>query len=221
MGRSSSSLRFGAGFVPVLGLVLVALSSAGCASRRHQAPPAPIPAPVSEERRAEEAVERTAVIPATPLQEPPSRVNSVSTSWPLAAASPGARPISALARGTSGTATRREVVYALAVPFPAGAAALTAPARSILDQLSARLNLGDSVFYLEIQGHADASGTDVGNMAIALQRAQVVRDYLLVASGLPSERVAIVSLGAGQPVADNSTPAGRATNRRVVVLALR
>jgi outer membrane protein OmpA-like peptidoglycan-associated protein len=138
----------------------------------------------------------------------------------LAAASPGAQPISALARG-AGAATRRELVYALAVPFPAGAAVLTAPARSILDQLTARLNLGDSVFYLEIQGHADASGTDTRNMAIALQRAQAVRDYLLVTSGLPAERLALVSLGAGQPVGDNATPAGRAANRRVVVLVLR
>jgi outer membrane protein OmpA-like peptidoglycan-associated protein len=113
------------------------------------------------------------------------------------------------------------MVYALAVPFPAGGAALTARARSILDQLSARLNLGDSNFYLEIQGHADSSGTDVANMAIALERAQAVRAYLLVSSGLPAARIAMVSLGAGQPIADNSTPEGRAANRRAVVLVLR
>jgi outer membrane protein OmpA-like peptidoglycan-associated protein len=221
MSPFSFALRAGPNSRPALGLLLLALLASGCASRRARVPPAPIPDSAGETRRVEESVERTAVIPATPVEIPPRRVTSVSTSWPLAAASPQAQPISALARGGAGGTARRELVYALAVPFPAGAAVLTAPARSILDQLAARLNLGDSIFYLEIQGHADASGTDVRNMAIALQRAQVVRDYLLVASGLPAERIALVSLGAGQPVADNSTPAGRAANRRVVVLALR
>jgi outer membrane protein OmpA-like peptidoglycan-associated protein len=220
MNPSSMSLRAAPKSAPALGLLLLALLGSGCSWWRARTLPPPAPGPVGETRRVEESVERTAVIPAAPVEEPPRRVTSVSTSWPLAAASPDSQPISALARGT-GAAARRELVYALAVPFPAGAAALTAPARSILDQLVARLNLGDSVFYLEIQGHADASGTDVRNMAIALERAQKVRDYLVVASGLPAERLALVSLGAGQPVGDNATPDGRARNRRVVVLVLR
>lgn len=207
-------------------LALAVLGFSGCASQRASGPPPPIPEPVlpgapGDVRGTEERIESSSVMPSAPLGLAPRRVTSVATSWPADAAADQARPISALARGGTDGAAGREVVYALSIAFPAGSVTLTDLARTLLDQLAARLNLGDSVFYLEVQGHADSSGTDATNMAVALQRAQAVRDYLLVASGLPPSRIAVVSLGAGQPIADNDTPTGRARNRRVVVLTLR
>ena len=117
-------------------------------------------------------------------------------------------------------AERREVVRAIELPFAAGGFALGAQARTLLDRFAARLNLKDATYALEIQGHADASGTEAANMAIGLKRAETVRGYLLAATTIPSGRIAVVSLGSGRPVADNSSQEGRAANRRVVVLAL-
>jgi adhesin transport system outer membrane protein len=135
----------------------------------------------------------------------------------LALAAPAGSP-----RGTDGAGARqRTIVHALEIPFAAGGSALDARGRKLLDQLAARLNLNDAAYVLEVQGHADATGTDASNFALALHRAESVRRYLLVAAALPAAKVAVVSLGAGRPIADNATAAGRASNRRAVVLVLR
>jgi len=107
------------------------------------------------------------------------------------------------------------------VLFAPGSAALDARSLAILDALAARLRaLGDDV-RVEIQGHTDGSGDAVGNLRIGLARAESVRRHLVRASGVAADRVTIVSLGAAHPAADEATPAGRARNRRAVVLVLR
>jgi OOP family OmpA-OmpF porin len=73
--------------------------------------------------------------------------------------------------------------------------------------------------YVEIVGHTDDVGGADYNMALSLERAQSVRDYL-VSKGLEPSKVVITGMGQTDPIADNSTPEGRAENRRVEVLLL-
>ncbi len=84
-----------------------------------------------------------------------------------------------------------------------------------LAHLAERLN-ADRDLRLLITGHTDASGTAAHNEQLALARAQGLRD-LLLKYGAPESSISINSQGSRTPIADNSTPEGRAANRRVAV----
>ena len=70
---------------------------------------------------------------------------------------------------------------------------------------------------LQIEGHTDSIGTDEYNQTLSEKRAATVRDYL-VSSGVTMDNVAARGLGKSDPVADNSTAAGRKLNRRVEMI---
>ncbi len=65
-----------------------------------------------------------------------------------------------------------------------------------------------------VVGHTDATGTDVYNFELSLQRANAVRAEL-VANGVNADNLSTRGDGATNPVADNETPEGRALNRRI------
>lgn len=67
---------------------------------------------------------------------------------------------------------------------------------------------------LQIEGYTDAIGSDEYNQTLSEKRAEAVRDYL-VSSGVSMNNVAAEGMGKSDPVADNSTAAGRKLNRRV------
>jgi outer membrane protein OmpA-like peptidoglycan-associated protein len=70
---------------------------------------------------------------------------------------------------------------------------------------------------LRIEGHADHIGDAAYNQRLSAKRAEVVaREF--TARGLPAARIETRGLGAAMPIADNTTEAGRAQNRRVVIL---
>ena len=67
---------------------------------------------------------------------------------------------------------------------------------------------------LVIEGHADAQGPDDYNLNLSRQRADAVASYL-TSLGVKGGRIDEKGYGEAQPIADNSTEAGRAKNRRV------
>ena len=69
-----------------------------------------------------------------------------------------------------------------------------------------------------VQGHTDISGKAEVNQTISEKRAQKVREYLVVYQNIPPSLVTSEGLGAMQPVASNTTAAGRSLNRRVEVI---
>lgn len=69
---------------------------------------------------------------------------------------------------------------------------------------------------ITIYGHADNTGTPAQNSIVAMARAVSARNYLIL-KGIQSSRISVVSRGATEPIADNSTADGRARNRRVEV----
>lgn len=73
--------------------------------------------------------------------------------------------------------------------------------------------------YLLIEGHTDSGGSNEYNLSLSESRARSVQTILLT-GGIAAERMEIKGYGASKPVASNSTPGGRAQNRRVeIVLA--
>jgi outer membrane protein OmpA-like peptidoglycan-associated protein len=67
-----------------------------------------------------------------------------------------------------------------------------------------------------IEGYTDATQQAEANQKLSEQRAASVRDYLL-SKGVGDNRMKVVGYGESNPIADNSTPEGRALNRRVVL----
>jgi outer membrane protein OmpA-like peptidoglycan-associated protein len=70
---------------------------------------------------------------------------------------------------------------------------------------------------LQIEGYTDAIGSDEYNQTLSEKRAEAVRDYL-ISSGVSMNNVAAQGMGKADPVADNSTAAGRKLNRRVEMI---
>ena len=70
---------------------------------------------------------------------------------------------------------------------------------------------------LQIEGYTDSIGSDEYNQSLSDKRAEAVRDYL-VSSGVSINNVSAQGLGKADPVADNSTAAGRKLNRRVEMI---
>lgn len=67
-----------------------------------------------------------------------------------------------------------------------------------------------------ITGHTDSQGSEAYNQALSEKRAQDVADYL-AGKGIAADRMTVSGKGETAPIADNSTKAGRAENRRVEV----
>ncbi len=65
-----------------------------------------------------------------------------------------------------------------------------------------------------VNGYTDSIGKTESNLILSQKRAQSVADYL-VSQGINRNRLEIVAHGEADPIASNSTPAGRAQNRRV------
>jgi outer membrane protein OmpA-like peptidoglycan-associated protein len=74
--------------------------------------------------------------------------------------------------------------------------------------------VADPGLRLKLTGHTDSTGTDAVNLALSRRRAESVRQWL-VAGGIDTGRLATEGRGAGEPIADNATEAGRSLNRRV------
>jgi outer membrane protein OmpA-like peptidoglycan-associated protein len=96
---------------------------------------------------------------------------------------------------------------------------LDGEAIAVLDDLATRLAaLPRGV--IELRGFADASGEDRYNYRLGRERAEAVERYLVARRGIPAGRVAVLSMGEEDPVADNATREGRAENRRVTARLL-
>lgn len=67
---------------------------------------------------------------------------------------------------------------------------------------------------LFVDGHTDSDGAEAHNLKLSFARANAVADYLK-SLGVPADRFTIKGEGESIPVADNSTAAGKAKNRRV------
>lgn len=67
-----------------------------------------------------------------------------------------------------------------------------------------------------IEGHTDTSGAADYNKQLSQRRADAVARVLVEQFGVDATRVRSVGFGEENPVADESTPAGRVANRRVV-----
>ena len=70
---------------------------------------------------------------------------------------------------------------------------------------------------VDIQGYTDSTGNDGINIPLSQQRAEAVSNYLKSCGVSSAQIEKVQGYGSANPVADNSTAAGQAQNRRVEV----
>lgn len=99
------------------------------------------------------------------------------------------------------------------IQFETGKAVILKKSYPILNEI-AKVFIDNPTYIIEVQGHTDNVGNAEVNMNLSEKRAQAVRDYLIKA-GVQAERMTAHGYGSTEPIADNSTKAGRAKNRRV------
>lgn len=93
---------------------------------------------------------------------------------------------------------------------------LTQDSKTLLTLFIEFLNENPTV-KVEIQGHTDNIGRDADNLLLSERRAKSVYDYV-ISHGISSNRLRYKGYGKNVPIASNSTPEGRAKNRRTVFL---
>jgi outer membrane protein OmpA-like peptidoglycan-associated protein len=145
----------------------------------------------------------------------------------LSAVAEEARREAATAQETANLANERisslddyDVQEEAVVNFALNSAVLSAEARRQLDELAAKTTAARA-FVIEVSGHADATGSAARNFQLSQRRAEAVVQYLAVNHHIPMRRfITPMGYGKTEAVADNSTAAGRAQNRRVEVKML-
>jgi outer membrane protein OmpA-like peptidoglycan-associated protein len=112
----------------------------------------------------------------------------------------------------------RDVILVLRdANFDVGKSVLRPAARATLDSLSRELNRPAArAVNITITGYTDSVGSDEYNMKLGMARATSVQTYL-AAHGVDTSRMTADSKGKADPVAPNSSAAGRQLNRRVVI----
>jgi outer membrane protein OmpA-like peptidoglycan-associated protein len=115
------------------------------------------------------------------------------------------------------TDTPRGLVVNMAdVLFQTGKYALSQDAQLKLAKLSGIIQAHPGL-NLAIEGHTDTTGTADFNMKLSQQRADTVREFLM-SQGMSADTITAKGMGQDDPVADNSTAAGRKLNRRVEII---
>lgn len=135
--------------------------------------------------------------------------------------------VAAEARKEAGAANERisalddyDVQETVAVTFKVNSAVLSPEARQQLDALAEKASTAKG-FMIEVAGHTDSTGSDAKNFRLSQQRAESVVQYLAVNHKIPLRRfVTPMGYGKTESVADNTSAAGRAQNRRVEVKIL-
>lgn len=89
-------------------------------------------------------------------------------------------------------------------------------AKKALDRVARKL-INDPTACAEIYGYTDNTGTYNQRCRLSVERAQVVKAYLMK-KGVPSSQIFCKGMADQRPVGDNRTADGRALNRRVEVV---
>jgi outer membrane protein OmpA-like peptidoglycan-associated protein len=111
-----------------------------------------------------------------------------------------------------------KVTFESGILFPTNSSTLSAASKTSLDNFATSL-INNPDTDVKIYGHTDNTGTDAINNPLSERRASAVYSYL-TQKGVSNSRLTSQGLGSTQPVADNSTKAGQAQNRRVEVYIL-
>ncbi|MDG5816606.1 OmpA family protein [Chitinispirillales bacterium ANBcel5] len=115
--------------------------------------------------------------------------------------------------------TEYQVVTLRSVNFRVGSAEITPESYGPIEHIADFLKTHPEI-RIEIHGYTDATGSKEINLALSQRRAESVANHL-VSMGIDKNRLVPIGFGIENPIADNSTVAGRALNRRVEVVRIK
>ncbi|MGA2903075.1 MAG: OmpA family protein [Candidatus Korobacteraceae bacterium] len=95
-------------------------------------------------------------------------------------------------------------------------AQLTRTDKQTLDDFAAQLE-NQKHYIIQVEGYTDATGPADYNYQLSQRRADAVIQYLAQKYSVPAHKIFLIGLGKDNPVAQNTSAAGRAQNRRVDV----
>jgi len=103
------------------------------------------------------------------------------------------------------------------IRFDSGSARLTNIAKAMLDGIALRMK-NDLNSTAVVTGYADNSKKEEANKSLSQKRAEAAKEYLVTRHGIDPNRITTEGKGSAEPAYDNSTPEGRAKNRRAVIV---
>ena len=109
------------------------------------------------------------------------------------------------------------VIRMRGIQFPVGQATLTPDNYTLLSKVQQAIGtFGQPT--VTIEGHTDSTGSAQMNQELSQNRAEAVKTYLVANKTLPANRIRATGYGPSRPLAPETTPEGRAMNRRIDVL---
>ena len=108
--------------------------------------------------------------------------------------------------------TNKVLLIGKAIQFKPDTAEIVEESRIELDKLAKKMKW--RFFKIEIRGHTADIGDSGSQYSLSLERAETIR-YYLISLKVKSKRLLVRGYGGSKPIATNSTPEGRARNRRV------
>jgi len=101
--------------------------------------------------------------------------------------------------------------------FATGKAEVQPESRPVLKEIAATMKEHSDLKIL-IEGHTDNVGSAAANLALSDARAAAVKTALVGDFGVEADRITTKGLGDTKPSVPNTSPAGRAQNRRVEIV---
>lgn len=111
-----------------------------------------------------------------------------------------------------------KVTFESGILFATNSSTLSSASKTSLSQFAVSLQNNPDTD-VKIVGHTDNTGSDKVNNPLSEARAESVKNYLL-SQNVASSRLTSEGHGSYEPIADNSTSAGKQQNRRVEVYIL-
>ena len=100
--------------------------------------------------------------------------------------------------------------------FEPNSASLIATAKILLNEIAGYIKNQPGSKW-RIEGHTDNQGSTSLLKKLSYERAKTVYEYL-ISQGLPLDQFSVYGLGNSSSVANNDTPEGRSTNRRIIII---
>jgi outer membrane protein OmpA-like peptidoglycan-associated protein len=212
-----------------ISVVAVALGSSACASKKYvQEQVGQVNSKVEAVSKSlEETQERTRKNEAA-IAEANNRIGQVdqkAAAANTAAASARTTADTAVTKADAVDKYTKRVLYQVTLSegegnFKFNSAVLPDAAKAKIDELVKPILANPNGAFFEIEGYTDNIGSKEYNMKLGLERAEAVKRYIYEQYHIPLFRMSVISYGPENPVAPNTTAAGRAQNRRVVIKVL-
>jgi OmpA-OmpF porin, OOP family len=100
------------------------------------------------------------------------------------------------------------------ITFDVGSATIRPESYAVLKDIAATLSENPAVL-VKVIGHTDSDGDDNANLVLSKKRADAVKETLVAEFGIDKGRLETDGMGETVPAAPNTTPEGKANNRRV------